>query len=225
MATFYFDLDSLSETPVSPFLCGGCWEKGSRDPSLHPASSAGPHLSPLLPLRTPEAPTSALTRPPPSVPPSVPPPPRRGRGTRPKAAPAGLVASDTKTRLFPSSASHVCWCGFGVLRPCSPGVPPRPQERGSRIQQESGLGPEASHAPPSFCPPRSPPFTPPGWKGTGAVPAPFGWDPLKSTPHPIRPLWVPARPPKPKSLSNPGGPGLCPQLPALLPPGPYMGED
>lgn len=124
MATFYFDLDSLSETPVSPFLCGGCWETGSRDPSLHPASSAGPHLSPLLPLRTPEAPTSALTRPPPSVPPSVPPPPRRGRGARPKAAPAGLVASDTKTRLFPSSASHVCWCGFGVLRPVPQGSPP-----------------------------------------------------------------------------------------------------
>lgn len=162
MATFYFDLDSLSETLVSPLLCGGCWEAGSRDPSLHPASSAGPHFSPLLPLRTPEARTSTLTRPP--IHPSIhPPAPQRGRGARPKAVPAGLVASDTKTRLFPSSASHVCWCGFGVLLPCSPGVPPpRPQKRGSRIQQESGLGAGRKSRTTSFCPPRSPLLTPPG---------------------------------------------------------------
>lgn len=58
----------------------------------------------------------------------------------------------------------------------------------------------------------------------GAVPAPSGWEPLKSTPHPILPLWVPARPPKPKSLQIRGALASAPSFLPSHPQDPTWGK-
>lgn len=124
MATFYFNLDSLSETPVSPLLWGGCWEAGSRDPSLHPASSAGPHFSPLLPLRTPEAPTSTLTRPSP-IPPSIhPPAPQARQGGQTQSCASGTCCQRYQNKTFPKQCLTCLLVWFWGSPPLFPRAPP-----------------------------------------------------------------------------------------------------
>lgn len=160
------------------------------------------------------------------TPPPHPPPGEAGRQTQ--SCTSGTCCQRYQNRLFPSSASTCLLVWLWGSPPLFPRAPP--QASGKRRWDLTGVRAQrGSHAPPSCCPPHGPPFTPPGQKGThgrgmGAIPAPSCWKPQKSIPqmhqHPILPSWVPARPPKPKSLqiwgSWPLPPASCPPTPRTL---------
>ncbi|XP_040317649.1 proline-rich protein 36-like [Herpailurus yagouaroundi] len=232
VATFYFGLDSLSETPVFTFFLEGV---GREIPDRHPQirlPAIFPHLCPLG--TPPESPPSKLTQPLPSSQPSrsiservgtpelAHPHPQARQGHRPKAVPVGLVAIPKQP--FPKQCLTCLLVWLWGSPPLFPRAPP-PQASGKRRRDPTGvraLGEEGSR----YRPPHSPPFTPPGYKGThwkgtgGCVPAPSGQEPPvhspnASTPHPS--ILGPSQASKTKVPSDPG---VLASAPSLLPPTP-----
>lgn len=244
VATFYFGLDSLSETLVFTFFLEGV---GREIPDIHPQIRLPPIFPHLCPSgRLLRVPPSKLTQPLPSSQPSrsiservgtpelAHPHPQARQGHRPKAVPVGLVAIPKQP--FPKQCLTCLLVWLWGSPPLFPRGPPglRKEEAGSNRSKGSGRGRKSLPAP-SYRPPHSPPFTPPGYKGThwkgtgGCVPAPSGQEPPVHSPNastPHHPILGPSQASKTKVPSNPGvlaslPPASCPPTPRT----PHGGKD